>query len=62
MTKSIISEGGKVYTFCDKQLEERVDYLLINPKMAVGTLLKRIDNKIEFKMILDYNFVLHSLR
>ena len=62
MTKSIISEGGRVQPFCDKQLSERVDYLLINPKVGVGNLLKRIENKIDFKLILDYNFVLHCMR
>jgi hypothetical protein len=35
MTKSIVEEGGRVVAFHDQQIEEQVDYLLINPKVSV---------------------------
>ena len=62
MKKSIVEESGKVIEFKDKIIEERVDYLLVNSKLPIPLVLKKIGDKINFKEILDYNFVLHCLR
>jgi hypothetical protein len=62
MATQIKEEDGKVIAFHDKQIDQPVDYLLVNPKLPLPLLLRKINNKIKFKEILDYNFVLHCLR
>ncbi len=62
MGKAIKEEGGRVVAFKDQQVSEEVDYLLVNPRMPVGGVLRKVERKVVFKEILDYNFVLDSLR
>jgi len=51
-----------VISFKDQQINEEIDYLLINPKVPLALILRKVEKKIVFKEILDFNFVLDSLR
>ncbi len=62
MMKSIKKEDGIVVLFQDRQIEEVIDYLLVSPTAKIEGVLKKIHNKIEFKDILDFNFVLNTLK
>lgn len=62
ITRSIKGEDGIVINFQDKLIEETIDYLLVSPNAKIGALLKKLQAKIKFKKILDFNFILNSLR
>lgn len=62
MTKSIIFQGGKVVPFKEQGSCQFVDFLLVNPKAPIHLVLKKVHKKIDFRQILDYNFVLRCMR
>ena len=62
MTKSIVFQGGRVVKFSGQQIEETIDYLLVNPKTPLQLILKKVYQKVSFKEILDYNFVLQCVK
>lgn len=48
--------------FNDQLMGESVDYLLVNPKASIQMLLRKVNKKIIFREILDYNFIHHCIR
>jgi hypothetical protein len=62
ITKTIQIEGGIVVLFQDKIIEEAIDYLLVSPTLRIDVALKKVEKKINFKEILDFNFILNSIR
>ena len=37
-----------------------VDFLLVNPKMNIETLRKKVDSEISYREIIDYHFIIDS--
>ena len=62
MSKSIREAEGTVIEFNGSQIEGPIDFLLINPKTPIGLVLRKVYGKITFREMLDYNFILRSLR
>jgi hypothetical protein len=54
-------ESDKIVVFMDQRIEDRADFLLINPKTLIHVVLKRVHKK-EFSEILNFDFVLHCMR
>ena len=62
LTKRIKVESGTVIPFQDRQIEEAIDYLLISPNAKIENVLKKVQKKIEFKKILDFNFIINTTK
>lgn len=39
-----------------------VDFLLVNPKMNIETLRKKVESKISYREIIDYHLIVDSNR
>lgn len=62
ITKSIRAEQGVVLAYCDQPIEEPIDYLLVSPSAKIDALVNKISRKLKFGKIVDFNFILNSLR
>jgi hypothetical protein len=62
MSENIVNEGGKVVKFAGKAVSELVDYVAVNPKLEINSVISKIEVKLPYREIVDYHFITNSLK
>lgn len=62
LSACITMEGGKVVEFKMNRIDQEIDFLLINPKLDPQVIINKLDGKVQFKEMLDFNFITDCLK